>query len=261
MSSNDILLAVRNLSVDFPAHGRVLDQVSLSLKKGEILGIIGESGSGKSVLARTLVRLETPGRISSGSILLNGQELATQSQAAMRGIRGQNIALAVQDPRSALDPVFRIGSQLKEAMGSALGRTKGSFHEAICGQLAQVGISSPHLRCRQYPHQWSRGMLQRAQLVMLFSTGAQVLLLDEVTSALDPTVTLQIIELIRKLQQERQVSIILITHDLAVVQELCDRAAVMQHGRIVESGSLSQVLHSPAHFYTQELVAGAWTGC
>ncbi|MCI5180223.1 MAG: ABC transporter ATP-binding protein [Candidatus Electrothrix sp. AW3_4] len=254
------LLAVRNLSADFPGRTGVLDRISFSLYKGEVLGIIGESGSGKSVLARTLLRLEAPARITAGSILLDGQDLAGKSQQEMRAIRGRKIALAVQDPRSAMDPVFRMESQLLEVMQAAgAGRQKSMQQDEIYGRLSEVGISSPRTRCRQYPHQWSRGMLQRAQLVMLFSTNAQVLILDEVTSALDPTVTLEILDLIRRLQQERKAGIILITHDTAVARELCDRAAVMQQGRMVESGPVAEVLGRPTHPYTRELVAKA--GC
>ena len=255
------LLAVRNLSADFPGRTDVLDRISFSLHKGEVLGIIGESGSGKSVLARTLLRLEAPARITAGSILLDGQDVAGKSQREMRAIRGRKIALAVQDPRSAMDPVFRMESQLLEVMQAAgAGRQKKSMQQdEIYGRLSEVGITAPRERCRQYPHQWSRGMLQRAQLVMLFSTNAQVLILDEVTSALDPTVTLEILDLIRRLQQERKAGIILITHETAVVRELCDRAAVMQQGRMVESGPVTEVLASPTHPYTQELVAKA--GC
>lgn len=257
---NNILLTVSNLSAEFPSQAAVLNNISFSLQQGEVLGIIGESGSGKSVLARTLVRLEAPARITAGSILLDGQDLAAKSRKEMRTIRGRKIALAVQDPRSAMDPVFRMESQLKEVMQAAAGRQKKSVQrEEIYRRLSEVGISAPRERCRQYPHQWSLGMLQRAQLVMLFFTNARVLILDEVTSALDPTVTLEILDLIRRLQQERKAGIILITHDTAVVRELCDRAAVMQQGRMVESGPVAEVLGRPTHPYTQELVAKA--GC
>ena len=260
MNSNDLLLTVRNLSAEFPGQAGVLDNISFSLHHGELLGIIGESGSGKSVLARTLLRLEAPARITAGSILLDGQYLTQKSLKEMRAIRGRQIALAVQDPRSAMDPVFRMESQLLEVMQAAAGRQNKSVQrEEIYRRLSEVGISLPRERCRQYPHQWSRGMLQRAQLVMLFSTDARVLILDEVTSALDPTVTLQILDLIRRLQQERNAGIILITHDTAVVRDLCDRAAVMHQGRMVESGPVAAVLNRPSHPYTQELVAGA--GC
>jgi peptide/nickel transport system ATP-binding protein len=260
MNAKNILLTVRNLSAEFPNQASVLDNISFSLHQGEVLGIIGESGSGKSVLARTLLRLEAPAQITAGSILFDGQDIAEKSQREMRAIRGRKIALAVQDPRSAMDPVFRMESQLREVMDAAAGRQKKSMQrEEIYRRLSEVGISAPRERCRQYPHQWSRGMLQRAQLVMLFSTTAQVLILDEVTSALDPTVTLEILDLIRRLQQERKAGIILITHDTAVIRELCDRAAVMQQGRMVESGSVTEVLARPTHPYTQELVAKA--GC
>jgi ABC-type dipeptide/oligopeptide/nickel transport system ATPase component len=256
-SFGSTILNVHNLVVDFPNHTKVLDNVNLSLNQGEILGVIGESGSGKSVLARTLVRMEASARIVAGSIMLDGQELAEKSPKEMREIRGKKIALAIQDPRSAMDPVFRMGNQLREALLSAkeLRSRRNGVLEKICRRLAKVGISSPLERCRQYPHEWSRGMLQRSQLVMVFSTDSLVLILDEVTSALDPTVTLQILVLIKNLKKKRNTSIILITHDILIVNELCDRVAVMQNGRIVETGTVKNTLTQPSHPYTQALVS------
>lgn len=250
------ILTVENLTVDFPKQFRVLDGVELDLKRGEILGLVGESGSGKSVLARTLLRLESPGKIVSGRIMLDGMELTQKSTREMRAIRGKKIALAMQDPRDAMDPVFKIGAQFREVLSFGhFPSKKAVLFRKICGRLANVGISQPEVRYRQYPHQWSRGMLQRGQLAMVFATQARILVLDEVTSALDPTVIIHILHLIRQLRRERNVSIILITHDIFIVSEICDRVAVMRHGCIVEKGSVRAILSEPSHAYTRQLVA------
>lgn len=265
MTSNKHILLVENLIVDFPGMpigSSVLRGVSLSLKQREILGIVGESGCGKSVLARSLVRLESPARIVSGSILLDGQELTTKSPRELRKLRGRKISLALQDPRSAMDPVFMMGNQLKEVVSiSHTGKSGKKQYNAdilrkkIHTLLKGVGIASPKERCRQYPHEWSRGMLQRAQLVMVSSASPEVLILDEITSALDPTISLQILDLIVQLKKEQNTGIILITHDLSVALEVCDRVAVMQKGRIVEMGKVRKIFEQPVHPYTKLMVS------
>ena len=264
MTSNKHILLVKNLVVDFPnmpTGSSVLRGVSLSLKQGEILGIVGESGCGKSVLARSLVRLESPARIISGSILLDGQELIIKSQRELRRLRGRKISLALQDPRSAMDPVFMMGNQLKEVVSishtgkRAKKQCNADILRKIHTLLKGVGIASPKERCRQYPHEWSRGMLQRAQLVMVSSASPEVLILDEITSALDPTISLQILDLIIRLKTEQNTGIILITHDLSIALEICDRVAVMQKGRIVEMGKVRKIFEQPVHPYTKLVVS------
>lgn len=255
------ILTVHNLTVDIPGHGRVLDGIDLKISRGESLGLVGESGSGKSMLAKTLVRLERPARIVSGSIVVNGEELTGKNSKEMAKIRGRSISLAIQDPQAAMDPVFRMGAQFGEVLRSSNGTGRKEKHHVfprIREWLTKVGISSPEERCRQYPHQWSRGMLQRAQLVMAFSTGAPVVILDEVTSALDPTVTLQILDLIRRMKEEHQTGILLITHDIFVAARICDRMAVMKNGQVVEIGDIVQMMDEPIHPYTRTLVSGAW---
>ena len=259
------ILDVRDLVVDFPGkkiNSRIISGLSLSLESGETLGIVGESGSGKSLLARTLVRLESPAKIISGSVVLDGQDLVAQHRREMKGLRGKKISLVLQNPKGSMDPVFTMGSQFREILAlSSDPNQKGSVNretkdKKIYQLLKDVNIASPEERCRQYPHQWSRGMLQRAQLQMAFSTGPEVVILDEITSALDPAITIQILRLMSEYKKKHGTAIIFITHDLSVAGEICDRIAVMQRGTIVEQGNAKQIIESPSHSYTQRLVSG-----
>lgn len=270
LTSIEPILQVRDLTVD--VHGkksdtRILNGTSFSLYRGEILGLVGESGCGKSLLAKTLVRLENPAQIVSGTIKLDGLEISTpQGQKKMRRYRGRKISLVLQNPKSAMDPVFTVGRHFKDVfsirhdMNDTDGKTNKTHNthiqQNINNLLQAVGISSPKERSRQYPHQWSRGMLQRAQLQMTFATTPEIVILDEVTSALDPTVTLQILRLIEQLKNHRQSAVIFITHDLSVALEICDRIAVMQKGRIVETGPARDIILTPSYAYTKLLVAG-----
>ncbi|MDH4316996.1 MAG: ABC transporter ATP-binding protein, partial [Desulfobulbaceae bacterium] len=237
----------------------MLNGTSFSLYRGEILGLVGESGCGKSLLARTLVRLESPARIVSGTIKLDGREISTpQRQKEMRKYRGRKISLVLQNPKSAMDSVFTVGRHFKDVFSIRHGLTnytdktnKKSIQYEINKLLQAVGISSPEERSRQYPHQWSRGMLQRAQLQMTFVTMPDVIILDEVTSALDPTVTMQTLCVIRQLTENKDSAIIFITHDLSVALEICDRIAVMEKGRIVESGPAREIILTPSNSYTK----------
>ncbi|OEU59877.1 MAG: hypothetical protein BAW33_00860 [Desulfobacterales bacterium C00003104] len=266
-SSDDHILVVQDLVVGFPnkatgSRKEVLHGVSLSLKQGEVLGLVGESGSGKSVFSRSLLRLESPAEIISGSILLDGQELTTKSPREMRAFRGEKIAMVMQDPRNAMDPVFTLGNQFREvismhkAPGEGKGRGKADPLRGTYELLKSVGIASPEERCRQYPNEWSRGMLQRALVVMAFCSSPKVLILDEVTSALDPTVSLQILDMIVRLKEEHDAGIILITHDLSVTLEVCDRVTVLQKGSIVETGAVREIFDHPVDPYTSLLVSG-----
>ncbi len=258
------ILNVRDLVVDFPGgknDSRIISGLSLFLNRGEVLGIVGESGSGKSVLARTLVRLESPGKIMEGSIVLLGRELTKLSQKSLKEFRGNRISLIMQNPKGSMDPVFTVGRQFRETLSirtdsSKRTSTKGASQNRKMYQLLQdVGIASPRERCRQYPHQWSLGMLQRAQLQMAFSTLPEVVIMDEVTSAIDPTVTLQIIRLVSDFKKQHRAGIIFITHDLSVAMEICDRIAVMQKGRIIETGEVKEIIDKPLHPYTRQLVS------
>jgi len=256
------LLSVKDLCVDMPlaeTYANVLKNIRFSLNPGEVLGLVGESGSGKSVLARTLVRLERPGKIVSGSIRLNDLELTRQNRRQMSDIRKHRIALVLQDPKTAMDPVFTMGWQFKEVINARekekQNRTASAILKKRNNLLASAGIAAPNERCRQYPHQWSRGMLQRAQMLMGFAGTPDVVILDEVISALDPTITLQIIRLIRQLKERTHTAILFITHDLSVAGTLCDRIMVMKDGTIVESEKTKNILRAPIHNYTRHLVS------
>lgn len=257
------ILEVKDLRVDFPAGRRVssvLRGIDLSLARGEVLGLVGESGSGKSVLARTLVRLESPGKIVAGSIILDGRELTGESPQYLDQIRGKKISMVLQNPKSAMDPVFTMGGQFREVFSVVPGARRRGRKKRIMKQvqdlLLSVGVASPEERCRQYPHQWSRGMLQRAQLLMGFAPMPKVVILDEVTSALDPTITVQILELIRRLKERHGTGVIFITHDLSVASKLCDTVAVMHKGDIVETGNTREIIDRPSQPYTKRLVSG-----
>ena len=257
------VLQVRNLVVEFPMGTQettILRSIDLTLRRGEILGLVGESGCGKSLLARTLIRLEAPARIVSGSILLEGRELTASTQKEMLPLRGKKITLVLQNPEGAMDPLFTMGYQLREVLLSQVaapserGRMGFTTIEKLLGT---VGIAAPRERCRQYPHEWSRGMLQRGQLVMAFLTTPAVMILDEITSALDPTVCLQILDAVSRLKAASSTAILLITHDLFLASEICDRVAVMQAGRIVETGTVQEIFGRPVHPYTRALVSSA----
>lgn len=261
---DNYILLVRDLIVEFQnkqKRNRALNRINLSLKPGEVLGLVGESGSGKSVFAKTLVRLEYPAKIVCGSILLDGEELTTKRQRDMRQYRGKKILLMLQNPGSSMDPVFTIGKQFEEIISSYevssihRSRKKAADLSKIYELLRTMGIASPEERCRQYPHEWSRGMLQRVLLVMALYISPQVLILDEVTSALDPTITLQVLDLIARFKEAQNTAIILITHDLSIASEVCDSIAVMQNGRIVEIGTIDNIFNKPIHPYTNSLVS------
>ena len=231
----------------------LLRDVNFSLGRGEIHGLVGESGCGKSLFARSLVRLEAPARIVSGSILIDGTHVADKGPHALAPFRGKMITLVLQNPVSAMDPVFTMASQFKDALSILPGPERSM--DRVYQLLEAVGISSPSSRCRQYPHEWSRGMLQRAQLVMALLSNPEAMILDEVTSALDPTIALQIVELIARLRQNRQTAFILITHDLAMAAHVCDRISVMHQGTILETQDVDTLFKRPEHAYTKEFVA------
>ena len=228
--------------------------------------MVGSSGSGKSLLAKSLIRLEKPAMIITGSIVLQGVDLVKASPRELRGLRGGVIGYVPQNPLSALDPVYSIGFQFKEVLARHLSRIlpesrsngadKNALWNNILKWMKRIDISDPEPRLRQYPHQWSRGMLQRAILSMSYSITPQVIILDEVTSALDPTITMQIIALLKDLRARNNTSIIMITHDLAIANEICDSIAVLSEGRIVEKGPADEVLNRPQHPFTKRLAAG-----
>ena len=254
----EALLQVRDLHTYFPTGRGVVkavEGVSFDVRAGEILGVVGESGCGKSITALSVVRLlQPPGRIVSGSVRFDGVELTELAEDGMQELRGRRIAMIFQDPMTSLNPVFRIGWQVAEPL--RLHRSAGraaAAREAI-SMLGNVGIPKPAERARDYPHQFSGGMRQRALIASSLITSPALLIADEPTTALDVTVQAQILELIRSATVEYDTATLLITHDLGVVSGLCDRVVVMYAGKVVESGSTEEVLTRPRHPYTSALL-------
>lgn len=268
--SNQTLLELRNLTTVFPTRRgevRAVDGVHLTLSEGEILGIVGESGCGKSTALLSIMRLiRPPGRVAEGQVLFRGRDLSALSDSEMRAMRGKEIAMIFQDPLSTLNPAFPVGEQIREALrlhqivpGSnlpwPLNRASRSQEKAhVLAVMEEVGIPSPMDRYAAYPHQFSGGMQQRALIAIGLVCGPALLLADEPTTALDVTIQAQILDLMRRINQERGTSIILVTHDLGMAAEFCTRIAVMYAGRIVEQGTVDQVVENPQHPYTQGLL-------
>ena len=257
--AEDPLLKVQDLKVHFyTLRGVVhaLERVSFSLNRQETLGLAGETGCGKSVTARSILRLiDPPGRIISGSISFEGQNLLALDEAAMRNIRGCKISMIMQEPKMSLNPVIRVGEQIAETLtihDRSLNRR--STKNLAIDMLAQLGIADPTRIVRRYPHELSGGMCQRVMIAMMLVTRPQLLIADEPTSALDVTIQAQILELIQKLIREIKTSVLMITHDLGVMAETCDRVAIMYAGDMVEVGPVRRVLKDPQHPYTQGLL-------
>ncbi len=254
------LLELRNLSTHYvSARGtrvvRAVDEVSLSLEAGSTLGIVGESGSGKSTLALTILRLLPPAaRITSGEILFEGEDLRTKSDVEMRRIRGQRIAMILQDPMASLNPLFTIGDQVAEPLRvhEGVGR-RGAWSRAT-DLLKAVRISAPESRVREYPHQMSGGMRQRIVGAIAISCSPRLLIADEPTTSLDLTIQAQYLNLLRDLQRQYELALIFITHNLGIVAKMCDQVAVMYAGRLVEWGPVTRIFDAPAHPYTQALL-------
>ncbi len=252
------LLEVQDLKTVFPTRDGVVkavDGVSFRLDPGETLGIVGESGSGKSVTALSVMRLlQRPGKVVGGQVTFKGRDLLKISEREMQEIRGQEIAMIFQDPMTSMNPVFRTGWQVAETL-----RLHQSLHKAqamgvAVSMLGKVGIPSPESRARDYPHQFSGGMRQRAMIAMGLTTMPKVLIADEPTTALDVTIQAQILELLRNVNREFGTATILITHNLGVVAGMCERVMVMYAGRIVESGPTVDVFAHPKHPYTWSLL-------
>ncbi len=253
------LLTVQDLRVSFNTQsGRVqaVDGVSFELAPGEVLAIVGESGSGKSVTAQTILGLtRSPNAEISGSARLGEQELLRASEGELRGVRGARVAMVFQDPMTSFNPVYKIGWQIAEAIRAHDGGTsKSAAHERAVELLDSVGIPDADQRVDDYPHQFSGGMRQRAMIAMALALEPEILIADEPTTALDVTVQAQILALLERLNRERGLATILITHDLGVVAEVADRVLVMHNGLIVERGELDQIFYSPADPYTRKLL-------
>ena len=253
------MLSVRNLSASFHTRAgivRAVRNVSFDVAPGETLGIVGESGSGKSVTCYSMMGLipMPPGRIESGSAMLDGTDLLHCPEKELRSIRGKRISMIFQDPMTSLNPYLTIGEQVAEPLVIHEGAGKKEARDRALEQLALVGIPDAEQRMDAYPHQFSGGMRQRVMIAMALVTRPEILIADEPTTALDVTVQKQVLDLIRKLQQDMGTSVILITHDLGVVRQYADRINVMYAGRIVESAPARELLEHPRHAYTRALM-------
>ena len=251
------ILQVRDLRTQFAMPDGIIkavDGVSFDLHSGETLGIVGESGSGKSVTALSLLRLvPEPGRIVGGEVLFRNQDLLQMTEQEIRQIRGRDIAMIFQDPQSSLNPVLRTGFQVDEAM-LAHGKTKAEAHARTLELLKKVRIPGAESRVKDFPHQLSGGMRQRAMIAMALANAPSILIADEPTTALDVTVQAQILELLADLNRELGTAIVMITHNMGVVAGLCSRVMVMYAGQIVEEGPVEQIFDSPQHPYTWSLL-------
>jgi oligopeptide/dipeptide ABC transporter ATP-binding protein len=255
---SETLLAVSDLRVGFATeNGQVqaVGGVSFDLAAGEVLAIVGESGSGKSVTAQTIIGLtRSPNAQIEGSVRLGGRELIGASDKELRAVRGAEVAMVFQDPMTSLNPVYRVGDQIVEAIRAHRDMGKSEARERAVELLGSVGIPDAQRRAGDYPHQFSGGMRQRAMIAMALALEPDVLIADEPTTALDVTIQAQILRLLERLNRERGLATILITHDLGVVAEVADRVLVMYGGRVVEKGTLDQIFYDPQHPYTWGLL-------
>ena len=252
------MLEVTDLHTSFftpSGEVKAVNGLSFKLEKGSVLGIVGESGSGKSVSAYSILQILTnPGRIVSGSIKLHGEELVGKSDAEMRKIRGNKISIIFQDPMTSLNPTFTIGNQLMEAILMHTDRNKAEARKRALEMLKLVGISEPEKRIDQYAYELSGGMRQRVMIAMALACEPDILIADEPTTALDVTIQAQILELMMELQKKLGMAIIMITHDLGVIADMCDEIIVMYAGRICERGTADEIFYNPRHEYTKGLM-------
>lgn len=255
---NEKLLVVKDLRVSYPAdNGRVavVENVSFSLNKAEIIGIVGESGCGKSVTSRAIMGMvKKPGRIDQGSILFDGKELTQLSKKEYTALRGKEISMIFQEPMTALNPVYTIGDQMAECICKHLKYNKKEALEYAMEMLEKVGISMPKDRLKQYPYELSGGMRQRVMIAICLSCHPKLLIADEPTTALDVTIQAQILRLMQELCKSGDMSTIVVTHDMGVVSELCSRVIVMYAGNVVETGTSNKIFKKPLHPYTKALL-------
>lgn len=250
-------LQIRNLCVSLDSSGtkRILNDISFSLVAGSSLGIVGESGSGKSTLAMSLLGLLNPPlRMTAGSILFRGQPIEKLKEKEWRKLRGRDVAMIFQEPLSALNPLMRCGEQVAEVMMAHLKWNRTRAESEVLRLFEQVGIADPKLRMRAYPHELSGGMRQRVMIAIALACGPEILIADEPTTALDVTIQAQILALLSELQRTRQMAMILVTHDLGIVAEHCDRVLVLYKGEAVEEGPVQEVFRAPQHPYTRSLL-------
>ena len=252
------LLEINNLSVEFgkeDAPFRAVDGVELKVEEGAVVGIVGESGSGKSVTSLAVMGLiEFPGRVSADRMEFGGQNLLTLSAKSRRKLVGKDIAMIFQDPMTSLNPCYTVGFQIMEALKVHEGGSRAARKRRALQLLAQVGIPDPGSRLSAFPHQLSGGMSQRVMIAIAIACNPRLLIADEPTTALDVTIQAQILDLLRDLQRQRGMALMLITHDLAVVAETCERVVVMYAGQVVEAGLVAEVFQAPQHPYTAALL-------
>ena len=253
------LLEIRDLTIAF-GERRVVDGISFSLAAGETLGLVGESGSGKSATSLALLRLLPPAATVTGSLRFDGRALEALSPPAMRSLRGREIAMIFQEPMTALNPVMRIGDQIAESLLAHYPRTPVvEVRARVLTAMHEVALPTPEDRLRDFPHQFSGGQRQRILIAMALINRPRLLIADEPTTALDVTVQAQILELLRDLRRTHSLAMLFISHDLAVVSQIADRIAVMQHGKLVEVAPTAELFHTPRHAYTRRLLASAPT--
>ena len=256
---DDTLIQVKNLQISFKYDGvmtPVIRGVSFDIKRGETLGMVGESGSGKSVTSREIMRLiaTPPARIDSGEILFEGRDILKMSDDELRSIRGNRISMIFQEPMTSLNPVYTCGNQIMEVIRLHKGVSKKEARQMAIEMLREVGVQSPETRVDCYPHELSGGMRQRVMIAMALSCSPTLLISDEPTTALDPTIQAQILQLIKDMKKKLNMSVLFITHDLGVVAQNCDRVVVMYAGKIVEVAEVCELFDHPAHPYTQGLI-------
>lgn len=253
------LLQVKNLVVEFPTRRgtlRALDDISFDIAPGEILGVVGESGAGKSLTGASIIGLlEPPGHVASGQILLEGQRIDNLPHEQMRKVRGRKIGAIFQDPLTSLNPLYSVGRQLIETITTHLPVSQVEARERAIQLLRDTGIPAAEQRIDHYPHQFSGGMRQRVVIALALAAEPQLIVADEPTTALDVSIQAQIITLLKTICKERGAAVMLITHDMGVIAETCDRVAVMYAGRVAEIGPVHDVINHPAHPYTKGLMA------
>jgi peptide/nickel transport system ATP-binding protein len=252
------VLSVRNLKVEFPTRRGILtaiDDISFDICPGEVLGVVGESGAGKSITGTAVIGLiEPPGRIAGGEVLLRGSRIDNLPPEAMRKIRGKRIGMVFQDPLTSLNPLYRIGDQIIETIKTHTSLSDVAARKRAIDLLAEVGIPAPDKRIDGYPHQFSGGMRQRVVIALALCAEPELIIADEPTTALDVSVQAQIIALIKRLGRDHGTAVMLVTHDMGVIAETCDRVAVMYSGRIAEMGPVQEVIRNPLHPYAKGLM-------
>lgn len=259
ISSSSSLLEVKNLSIEFlhrKGNLQAIQDLSLTMQPGEILGMVGESGAGKSLTGSAIAGLlQHPGRIRQGEIWFNSQRIDNLNEEARRLLRGKAISCIFQDPLTSLNPVLTVGQQLIETIRTHLPLSASEAEARAIALLTEVGINSPEQRLHQYPHQLSGGMRQRVVIALALCVDPQLVIADEPTTALDVSVQAQVLSLLRRLCEQHGTAVMLITHDMGVVAEVCSRVAVMYAGRIVETGPIAEVIRRPQHPYTRGLIS------